>query len=109
TPEEKQKMFREADFAFRQAMAFCTYNLEALYKYINLLLNVGRVDDCILLVRTSLKFDPENQPLYTLLDQLRGYKQAPLTTGGASSGAKQIHPSPGLHHQVNRTEQRAAQ
>ncbi|MBI2927475.1 MAG: DUF2723 domain-containing protein [Verrucomicrobia bacterium] len=78
TPEERQKMFKEADFAFRQAFAFCPYNLEALYRYINLLLNVGRVEEAIKLVETSLKFDEENAAVYALLDQLRGYRQPPL-------------------------------
>lgn len=77
--EERQKMLREADFAYRQAFAFCPYNLEALYKYVNLLLNVGRVEESILLVQTSLKFDPENVALYGLLDQLRGFQRSPLT------------------------------
>ena len=37
---EQQRMIKEADFAFRQAFAFCPYSPEAVFRYCNLLFSL---------------------------------------------------------------------
>jgi thioredoxin-like negative regulator of GroEL len=90
TDDERQRMFKEADFAFKQAYAFCPYNLEALYRYVNLLLNLNRIDDALRLVMTSLKFDEENQALWKLFSELGAFKQGGLTAAPPPSSLAQL-------------------
>ena len=58
SPADQQRMIREADFAFRQAFAFCPYSPEAVFRYSQLLAGLGRIDDALLVVNTCLKLDP---------------------------------------------------
>ena len=69
-----QRMLREAEFTFRQAFAFCPYSPEALFRYVNLLLPLNRVDDALLLAETCLKLDPYNAQVLGLVDNLRSIK-----------------------------------
>ena len=69
---EQQRVLREAEFAFKQAYAFCPYSPEAVFRYVQLLAGMGRVDDARLIVRTALKLDPYNSSLQGLLAQLQG-------------------------------------
>ncbi|HWH71269.1 MAG TPA: tetratricopeptide repeat protein, partial [Candidatus Sulfotelmatobacter sp.] len=72
--DEKQRMGQEADFAFRQAYALCPTSPEALFRYVNLLISANRVDDAITLAQTSLKLDPKNQQVESLIEQLKKFK-----------------------------------
>jgi beta-lactamase regulating signal transducer with metallopeptidase domain len=74
TPEEKQRMTKEADFAFRQALALCPVSPEALYRYVSLLVSSNRAEDAILLAETTLKLDPKNVQVKGLLENLRSFK-----------------------------------
>jgi len=76
TVEEQKRMIAEADFAFRQAYALCPANSEALYPYINFLISVVRVDDCIRLAEATLGLDPENALCQNLLQQLHRIKSS---------------------------------
>jgi tetratricopeptide (TPR) repeat protein len=80
-PEYRQKtaasqaaLIRETDFAFKQAFAFCPYSPEAVYRYINFLLPLGRFDDAILIAQTCQKLDPYNDQIIGLLKNLQEYK-----------------------------------
>ena len=70
---ERDRMYRAADLAFRQAYACCPVSPEAIYRYVNLLLARGRTDDAVLLVKTSVELQPENEQLKNTLQQLRKY------------------------------------
>ena len=72
TQEDRDRMIREADFSFKQAFAFCPYSPEAVYRYVNLLLSMGRVSDALLVAETCLKLDPYNQQVLGLVRGLRG-------------------------------------
>ncbi len=74
TPEEQRRMIKEAEFAFKQAYAFCPYSPEALFRYINLLLSSGRVDDALLIATTSQKLDPFNGQIDNLIFELKKIK-----------------------------------
>ena len=73
-PEEQRRMIKEAEFAFKQAYAFCPYSPEALFRYINLLLSTGRIDDALLLATTSQKLDPFNAQIENLIFELKKIK-----------------------------------
>jgi len=70
SPAEQQRVMKEAEFAFKQAYAFCPYSPEALYRFVNLLIRSGRVDDARLLARTSKQLDPHNTALDNLINEL---------------------------------------
>lgn len=67
---EQMRVIEEADFAYKQAFAFCPYSPEAVFKYTSLLTSLNRVEDAYRLVETGLKFDPENPAFQQLRDQL---------------------------------------
>lgn len=81
-PEYRQKtaasqaaLIRETDFAFKQAFTFCPYSPEAVYRYINFLLPLGRFDDAILIAKTCQKLDPYNEQITGLIKNLEEYKK----------------------------------
>jgi thioredoxin-like negative regulator of GroEL len=75
TPAENQRVLKEAEFAFKQAFAFCPYSPEAVYKYVNLLVNLQRAEDAEMVVDTCLKFDPENPAMHGLKLNLEEIKK----------------------------------
>src|SRR5207237_1536290 len=72
-PVAQQRMIKEADFAFRQAFAFCPYSPEAVFRYVNLLLSMQRFDDALIVALTCLTLDPYNDPLFVLVNHLQPY------------------------------------
>jgi tetratricopeptide (TPR) repeat protein len=81
-PEFRQKtaaaqnaLLRETDFAFKQAFAFCPYSPEAVFRYVQFLVPLGRVDDALIVAKTCQKLDPNNPQVYDLIDQLNRIKQ----------------------------------
>jgi hypothetical protein len=68
--EERERMYRAADLAFRQGYAIYPSSPEAIYRYINLLTNRRRPDDAILIAKTSLHLDPDNPELKNLVSQM---------------------------------------
>ena len=68
---ERQRIIKEADFAFKQAFAYCPYSPEAVYRYINLLAIVNRYADALIVAETCLKLDPGNVPIKGLVNNLR--------------------------------------
>jgi tetratricopeptide (TPR) repeat protein len=72
--QEFQRLLKEAEFTFRQAFAFCPYSPEALFRYVNLLLPLNRVDDALLLAETCLKLDPYNAQVIGLVSNLQSIK-----------------------------------
>ena len=77
TQAERDRLLKEADFAFKQAFAFCPYSPEAVFRYMQVLLNAGRLDDAILIVETAQKLDPYNGQLTDTLNRLHSFKQNP--------------------------------
>ena len=81
-PEFRQKtaasqaaLIRETDYAFKQAFTFCPYSPEAVYRYINFLLPLGRFDDALIIAETCKKLDPYNQQITDLIENLKSYKK----------------------------------
>ena len=72
---ERARMLREADFAFKQAFAFCPYSPETVSRYVNLLALMGRMDDALRVAETAFRFDPENDFLANVVVQLRQFRE----------------------------------
>jgi len=73
--DEYQRVLKEADFAFRQAFAFCPYSPEAVFRYAQLLLQMRRFDDALLVAETCLKLDPYNGQVRGLAENIKVYKK----------------------------------
>ncbi len=63
---EKQRMTREADFAFRQAWALCPYLPEAEYRYVNFLLAQNRFAHAMLVAETTAGLPQVKNDEFTL-------------------------------------------
>jgi len=77
---EKERMAREADFAFRQAWALCPYSPEAVFRYINFLLARDRSADALVVAETAAQM-PANQgkdgeQMRALVEQLKKFQKA---------------------------------
>lgn len=71
---EKQRMSDAADFAFRQAWALCPYSPEAVYRYVNFLLEDKRRDDALLIAETAAKFKVPNSQFQNLVNSLKHWQ-----------------------------------
>ena len=69
-----QALIRETDFAFKQAFAFCPYSPEAVFRYVNFLLQFNRLDDALIVAETCQKLDPFNDQVKNLIKQLQEFK-----------------------------------
>lgn len=79
SPAEVARLYKEADFTFRQAFAFCPYSPEAVFRYINLLIQpppgiAPRMDDALLVAETCQRLDPYNGQVIDLVRRLKMYK-----------------------------------
>ena len=68
---DRERLAKEADFAFRQAFALCPYSPEAVFRYVQLLAQTGRVEDAILVTSAALKNTPNDSQIANLLEQLK--------------------------------------
>jgi tetratricopeptide (TPR) repeat protein len=78
---------KEADFAFKQAFAFCPYSPEAVFRYVQLLVNMRRVDDALLVAQTGQKLDPYNGQFAYLINNLNAIK---AQTAGLNQQSAQL-------------------
>ncbi len=75
TPELEKALERETDFAFKQSFAFCPYSPEAVFRYVQFLMQFGRLDDALMVAETCHRLDPYNDSVNDLIKQLNDYKQ----------------------------------
>jgi tetratricopeptide (TPR) repeat protein len=87
TGKNHEEVEREAEFAFKQAFAFCPYSPEAVYRYVQLLVNVHRADDALLVAETAQKLDPYNGQFIYLINNLSAIK---AQTDAASQSVAQL-------------------
>ena len=75
---DKTRMAAEADFAFRQALAFCPYLPEAVFRYVNFLLEQNRLTDALLIAKTAAQMPPmlgnDGAALRQMIEQLKAYQ-----------------------------------
>src|SRR5262249_22960188 len=74
-PAVQQRMIREADFALRQAFAFCPYSPAAGSRYVKLLFALDPLDDPLIVGDTCLKLDPNNAQMQELVGKLQGVRK----------------------------------
>jgi len=84
---EKERMAHETDFAFRQAWALCPYSPEAVFRYVNFLLEQKRVADALVVAETAAQMPAmqgqDGEQLRTLVKQLEEFqKRKPGSAGG---------------------------
>ena len=87
---EYQRLLKETDFAFRQAFAFCPYSPEAVFRYAQLLLQLQRFDDALLIAETCLKLDPYNGQVRGLVENIKAYKKQSAGIEQARSSFQQL-------------------
>jgi thioredoxin-like negative regulator of GroEL len=87
SPAEKARVTKETEFALKQAFAYCPYSPEAVFHFMDLLLNAGRIDDALLILKTCHKLDPYNDQINSWIEQLERNKNA---AGGGGDQIKQF-------------------
>jgi tetratricopeptide (TPR) repeat protein len=89
TPEAQAALMRETEFAYKQAFAFCPYNGEVVFKYINFLLGMGQLeaetghadqasrhfDNAVLVAETCQKLDPYNEQIRDIINNVKADKK----------------------------------
>jgi tetratricopeptide (TPR) repeat protein len=75
TEASTQALIRETDFAFKQSFAFCPYSPEAVFRYVQFLMQFNRLDDAQIVAQTCLKLDPYNDQVAGLMNQLEDIKK----------------------------------
>jgi thioredoxin-like negative regulator of GroEL len=72
--ENRKLMEREADFGCKQAFAFCPGSPEAVFRYVQLLIGLRRLDDALLVAQTGREFDATNSQFSYLIEKLNRIK-----------------------------------
>jgi tetratricopeptide (TPR) repeat protein len=90
TGENRALVEREADFAFKQAFAFCPYSPEAVYRYVNFLLQFNRLDDALIVAQTCIKLDPYNGQVSDLIKNLQEFKKQAAERGQIQSQLQKL-------------------
>jgi hypothetical protein len=83
---EKERMAREADFAFRQAWALCPDLTEAVFRYVALLMEQKRGGDALLVAETAAQMPSmqgqEGQQIRDLVVSLKEFQKAKEAPSG---------------------------
>jgi hypothetical protein len=69
--EEKERMTKAADLAYRQAFALCPRAPELVFRYVQTLVKARRTDDALLVAQTALRIEPENATFQGLVRRVR--------------------------------------
>jgi hypothetical protein len=84
--EEKDRMARAADFAFRQAWALCPYSPETVFRYVNFLLKQKRISDALLVAETAAQMPAmqgkDGEQIRDLVEKLKEHQKAKQTSSG---------------------------
>lgn len=97
--DEVRRFYKEADFTFKQAFAFCPYSPEALFRYVQLLVQppgpiAPRLDDALKLARTALKLDPYNGQINYLISSLEDHQRRMGMIGNIGQLETQVNANP---------------
>jgi predicted Zn-dependent protease len=85
---EQQRMVKEADFAYRQAYAFCPFSPEAVFHYVQFLMQLQRTDDALLIAKTAAKLDPFNGQLSELVNNLSNMQNMSASNPAVKTAAR---------------------
>jgi len=85
SPGEKERMLKEAGFAFRQAFVLCPTSPEAVLRYINLLVGQKRLDDAILLAEAGVRLEEKSKPAHEIFSHIQeDGSHKPMVPSGAN-------------------------
>jgi tetratricopeptide (TPR) repeat protein len=87
---ERKRMLEAADLAFRQAFALCPTSLEVVFRYVNLLLEAGRLEDGLTVATTCEKLDPSNVKVQEMIKRLKEFRDQKGQAGPASQNLEQL-------------------
>jgi beta-lactamase regulating signal transducer with metallopeptidase domain len=73
-PVDRERMIKEADFAFKQAFALCPYSPEAVFRYTEFLVNQKRQPDALLIAEAASRLDPSDNQFKDLVGAIRRSK-----------------------------------
>jgi hypothetical protein len=83
---EKDRMVREADFAFRQAWALCPDSTETVFRYVAFLMEQKRFADALLVAETAAQMPSvqgqEGQSMRDVVVQLKQFLKAKQASSG---------------------------
>ena len=65
-----------ADFAFRQAFAFCPHSPEVVFRYVSLLVSADRREDALRVAGTAQSLAPDNSQLAGVVSELTRQERA---------------------------------
>jgi hypothetical protein len=68
--DDRERMKKAAEIAFRQAFALCPFSPEAVYRYSQFLMSVQRLDDALLIAETAARIDPDSSEIGETLKYL---------------------------------------
>lgn len=99
TEAEVRRFYKEADFTFKQAFAFCPYSPEALFRYVQLLVQPPppiqpRIEDALLLARTAQKLDPYNGQIAYLINNLEDHQRRMASLGSLATLEARVRANP---------------
>jgi len=97
TDAATQALVRETDYAFKQSFAFCPYSPEAVYRYVNFLLQLNRIDDALLVAQTCLKLDPYNPSIEGLIQNLKSFQKQAADNIQARAQLQQMETEANVH------------
>jgi tetratricopeptide (TPR) repeat protein len=72
---EAERTFKEAEFALKQAFAYCPYSPEAVFHLMQLLLARNRIEEAIMVLKTCHKLDPYNGQITDWITNLEQARQ----------------------------------
>ncbi len=93
SPQVQQRMIKEAEFALKQAFAFCPYSPESVFNYSQLLATIGRYDDALMVAKTCEIFDADNLGIRNLVEQLEAIQKGAAPTANAQTKARASGPN----------------
>ncbi len=81
---EKDRMAREADFAFRQALALCPDSTETVFRYVAFLMDQERGTDALLVAETAAQMASMQgqEAIRNLVEHLQSQKAKQASSGG---------------------------
>ncbi len=68
---ERQRMIKEADFAYRQAFAICPYSPEVVFRYVNFLTGQSKRNEALVIAEAASHADPKNGSFPQLIHGLQ--------------------------------------
>ncbi len=90
--EARDRMTKEADFACRQAFALCPGSPEAVFRYVQFLVDQKRLSEALAVVQTALKAhqgEPDADQFHTLLNNIQSIRNQDATNSPTSKAVPQ--------------------